>query len=96
MTTEKEQLCLYIAKQSPTGKPSFYTSREGGDWRSWPKDHPFDYEWLSLRRRHPLNVVSMGLAVHSISFGHPLAGYDKILHWDCVNGFGHIVPKPHY
>ena len=91
---ERDIVGLSIVKKSPFKRPQFYTYYEGGDWIDWPDDAEFDYEWLRMRASKA--VAMGGLLVHSLSFGHPLAGYHKIQRWDCVNGFDNFVFKPHW
>ena len=88
------QLALYIVKRSPLKHPNCYTTVEGGNWIDWPKGIKFNYKWLKLRS--PSTVTMGDLYVHSLAFGIPIAGFDQIQRWDCVNGFDRIVLKPFY
>ena len=66
-------------------KPSYYTTNEGGNWISWPKDLPINIDDLATTGVYKATVS--GLLVHSIAFGQILAGVDHFIRWDCLNGF---------
>ena len=76
------------------GEHICYTDKEGGSWIDWPIDAKFDYDWTILRDK---TAVQMGnIKVHSLSFGHPMAGYSRVQRWDCINGFDTLVPDLHW
>jgi hypothetical protein len=84
-------LGMLVAKQSPTKAPYYYTKMGGGLWHRWPEDRHFYYlPWLNMR--HPRFINMAGLQVHSLAFGEIAAGWRTFQHWDCVNGFGYLVP----
>lgn len=86
-------LGMFVAKQSPTKAPYYYTNHEGGDWIRWPKDKPFYYlPWLTMRGHR--YIMMAGLRVHALAFGEIAAGWGTFQRWDCVNGFSKLVPKP--
>lgn len=75
-----------VARQSPTKAPYFYTDREGGTWKDWPKGKYFYYlPWLNLRGGRVIYME--GLRVHSLAFGCVQAGSGHFLRWDCIHGF---------
>ena len=95
MIREKDIIGLYIVKKSPYQRPQFYTNHEGGNWIDWPNNAEFNYEWLKLRSNR--GTVRMGeIRVHSVSFGNPLDGFDRIQRWDCINGFDSFVFYPNW
>lgn len=69
--------------------PDFYTEREGGNWKTWPKSVERTAQILknSLKLRDPIAIEVEGLSVHSLAFGNPAAGTGFYLRWDCVNGW---------
>lgn len=71
-------------------RPLFYTSQEGGSWIAWPEDVSLDIDDLAKRtsgKEGHAYVVISGILLHSIAFGHILAGWNNFIRWDCTNGF---------
>ena len=86
-------LGIFVAKQSPTKAPYYYSDREGSLWKRWPEDKHFYYlPWLTMR--HPRIINMAGIRVHALAFGEIAGGNESFQRWDCINGFDNLVPKP--
>ncbi len=63
--------------------PAYYTSREGGAWIGIsPRILPLGLKQI-IEKFHP----------HSIAFGEPGFGYNKISRWDVINKWNKPFPE---
>jgi hypothetical protein len=71
-------------------QPDYYTTRESGLWRPWPRDAELDAQQLAFRcTKHGSRVLvhRSGFVFHSLVWS---SGKNKA-RWDCINGWTKIT-----
>lgn len=88
----KEETELSYEAQLLKRGPSYYTSKEGGNWKRWEYGSIKELVLVPDTKACPATVTLNGIKVHSLAFGTFLAGFGCFARWDCIRGW---TDKPH-